>query len=317
MSTDLCPICAIPLIDSGHAYGGEAKQIDCANCGKFEISGSALATMKSSIRENSHARAVLSHAVYRMQKIDEWPQISTSTIAKILENDYLPTPFEQGENLVLLVGERSTPGKHFKVHPLHSRAAVGSQTQEELQFVLQAMIEKQMLVRATGVPGEAADIRLTFDGWEYFQKLQRQSTESAPRIFMAMAYGNQVLASIVNNFFRSSAEQAGFTLNRLDDVPEAGLIDERMRVEIRRACCLISDLTDRNPGAYWEAGFAEGIGKPVIYTCETSVFDEVVHFDTNHHLTIRWDENSPEKAADQLKNSLRATLPHLAKMLDD
>jgi len=35
-----------------------------------------------------------------------------------------------------------------------------------------------------------------------------------------------------------------------------------------------------NPGAYWEAGYAEGLGKPVIYTCEEAKFVEASHFDT-------------------------------------
>ena len=56
-------------------------------------------------------------------------------------------------------------------------------------------------------------------------------------------------------------------------MPKAGLIDDRLRVEIRTSRFLIADLTHENAGAYWEAGFAEGLGKPVIYTCEKSKFD--------------------------------------------
>ena len=77
---------------------------------------------------------------------------------------------------------------------------------------------------------------------------------------------------------------------------KAGSIDERLRVEIRRSRFLIADLTDRNAGAYWEAGFAEGLGKPVIYTCEKSVFEEEkTHFDTNHMHTVLWDFFEPKK----------------------
>jgi hypothetical protein len=37
---------------------------------------------------------------------------------------------------------------------------------------------------------------------------------------------------------------------------------------------LVADLTDRCPGAYWEAGFAHGLGKPVIYMCELKTFED-------------------------------------------
>jgi nucleoside 2-deoxyribosyltransferase len=59
----------------------------------------------------------------------------------------------------------------------------------------------------------------------------------------------------------------GFILRRLDDEPKAGLIDDRMRAEIQASRFVIVDLTHMNRGAYWEAGYAEGLGKPVIYTC--------------------------------------------------
>jgi nucleoside 2-deoxyribosyltransferase len=76
----------------------------------------------------------------------------------------------------------------------------------------------------------------------------------------------------------------------------------------------MADVTHGNNGAYWEAGYAEGLGKPVIYTCERSKFDKVegrggAHFDTNHHLTVLWDSDAMADAADRLKATIRATFP--------
>ena len=70
-------------------------------------------------------------------------------------------------------------------------------------------------------------------------------------------------------------------------------------MEIRTSRFLIADLTHENPGAYWEAGYAEGLGKPVIYTCEKKKFENQVktHFDTNHHLTLQWDSNETDRDA--------------------
>lgn len=64
--------------------------------------------------------------------------------------------------------------------------------------------------------------------------------------------------------------------------------------------------------------YAEGLGKPVIYTCEKEKFEEQkTHFDTNHHLTIIWDDENPEEAAEELKATIRATLPREAKLTDE
>jgi nucleoside 2-deoxyribosyltransferase len=80
---------------------------------------------------------------------------------------------------------------------------------------------------------------------------------------------------------------------------------------------LIADLTHANNGAYWEAGYAEGLGKPVIYRCNRAVFErERTHFDTNHHLTVIWDPAAPTEAAEQLKATIGATLPDEAQLED-
>jgi nucleoside 2-deoxyribosyltransferase len=88
-------------------------------------------------------------------------------------------------------------------------------------------------------------------------------------------------------------------------------------VEIRTSRFLIADLTHENRGAYWEAGFAEGLGKPVIYTCEKSKFGvQKTHFDTNHHETVVWEKENLSEAAEKLKVTIRATLPDEAVMTD-
>jgi hypothetical protein len=135
---------------------------------------------------------------------------------------------------------------------------------------------------------------------------------------MAMPYGIPALGSLVNEHFRPAVLQTGFTLRRLDDEPEAGMIDQRLRVEIRRARFLICDLTDRNAGAYWEGGFAEGLGLPVIYTCEESKLDPMhLHFDTRNSLTVPWSLGDPARAVELLKATIRNTLPEEAKLEDE
>jgi nucleoside 2-deoxyribosyltransferase len=46
-----------------------------------------------------------------------------------------------------------------------------------------------------------------------------------------------------------------------------------MREDISQSCLLLAEMTNYNKGAYWEAGYAEGLKIPVIYLCERSVFE--------------------------------------------
>lgn len=175
---------------------------------------------------------------------------------------------------------------------------------------------KELRGSLTGNHIQINDLALTFDGWEYYETLLK-GRANYRKAFMAMKFGDTVLNEILESVFKPSVKQAGFELFKLDDEPRAGLIDDRLRVEIQSSDFLIADLTHDNLGAYWEAGYAEGLGKPVIYTCEKEKFDlHKPHFDTNHHLTVIWDKSSPEQAGELLKATIRATLPHLAKQND-
>jgi hypothetical protein len=154
---------------------------------------------------------------------------------------------------------------------------------------------------------------LTFQGWQEFDRLKHEIVESR-RAFMAMPFNISKLDHIYESCFRPAVKATGFQLYRIDEKPPAGSIDNRLRVEIRRSRFLIADLTEDNAGAYWEAGFAEGLGRPVIYTCENG---HRTHFDTRQQQTIFWTEDKLDEAAQRLKNTIRATLPSEAELDDN
>jgi nucleoside 2-deoxyribosyltransferase len=105
-------------------------------------------------------------------------------------------------------------------------------------------------------------------------------------------------------------ESVGYKLEVLRDRPAAGLIDNYLRSRLRLCKFVIADLTHANNGAYWEAGFAEGLGKPVIYTCERGVFDvNKTHFDTNHSQTVVWHSDDAQEAHKQLVACIQNTFP--------
>jgi len=91
-----------------------------------------------------------------------------------------------------------------------------------------------------------------------------------------MPFGNPELDHLFMDHFKPTVLQTGFTLKRLDEEQKAGLIDDQLRVEIRQSKFLLAELTESNSGAYWEAGYAEGLGKPVIYLCSNEYFQKTV-----------------------------------------
>ena len=123
---------------------------------------------------------------------------------------------------------------------------------------------------------------------------------------MAMQFNDRELDSLVDNIVKPAVKKnLGYDLVNMKDVQEAGVIDNIMSMKIRNAMFVIADLTHDNNGAYWEAGYAEGLGKPVVYICEKDKFEEMkTHFDTNHRTTITWSKDDH----DQFIKGLIATL---------
>jgi hypothetical protein len=131
---------------------------------------------------------------------------------------------------------------------------------------------------------------------------------------MALEFGHADLDTLVDDFYVPAAKAAGFDLRRLTDNQPAGLIDDQLRVRLTTAWFVVADITHGNLGAYWEAGFAEGSRKPVIYSCAKSVFDSLeksvrVHFDTNHLVTVLWEPGKEAEAGKKLKDHIRWTFP--------
>ncbi|MEW6613988.1 MAG: hypothetical protein AB1401_00730 [Thermodesulfobacteriota bacterium] len=315
MSDQKCPICSSIVTEyKGRGYD-DFHDYNCPVCGPFTITRKALYNLRSENLTEKKS-AVLSYAIRRMQKQNSRPQIDSKILDKILENNYLPSPAEQADNLVLWIGDNiETPGLEIDVNPDLHKAIIGAINNHNFHFIVSSLIEQGLLISKSDMVKR--HVTLSFKGWQRYELIKKGALDSR-KAFMAMPFENDLIDKVYRDYFKKAVEQTGFNLFRIDEKPKAGSIDDRLRIEIRTARFLIAELTDRNHGAYWEAGFAEGLGKPVIYTCESSYFkNEGTHFDTNHLHTVLWEPDKLDEAAERLKITIRASLPEDAKLEDD
>lgn len=315
-----CPVCNTELRTAPLTQASEVREYSCGRCGHFLLTDELLQELPTWLDGFKERRPKISHALRRAQDAKTTPLLSLSTFKKMLEVPF-PSPPEQVDLFIRWIAKTSDcPGEVVPFSKLEAESVVGARSKEGLDFILQ-YIGDEKLAEMQNISGLATRLhdksaKITFKGWEHYEQIRKGSTVYR-KAFMAMQYGKPELENAYTSAFKPSVSQAGFELIRQDQRYRAGLIDNLMRVEIQGADFLIADLTHRNPGAYWEAGFAEGLGKPVIYTCEESVFKrKKTHFDTNHHYTILWNRSNQIQAGEELKATIRASLPHLAKMSD-
>ena len=152
-------------------------------------------------------------------------------------------------------------------------------------------------------------VNLSLDGWERYEE-ERRGEFDGNYGFIAMKFNDDELDEFVRNAVKPAIrEQLGIDLVDLRDVEQAGIIDDIMRVKIRDAKFVIADLTHDNYGAYWEAGYAEGLGKPVVYICEKAKFENAgTHFDVNHCTTVSWSTDDADGCCSRLIATLRRSL---------
>lgn len=190
---------------------------------------------------------------------------------------------------------------------------IGSPSDEITDSVMTELEEKG-LIKVGGI-AEVIDgnlyycVNLSLDGWERYEAEKRGSFDGDYG-FLAMKFGDDKLEAFVHDTLKPTLSKLlGTELWDMRDVAQAGIIDDIMRVTIRDAKFVIADLTHDNLGAYWEAGYAEGLGKPVIYICEKEKFKQKQpHFDVNHCTTVMWSADAPDDCRGELVAVLRRSL---------
>ena len=313
-----CPVCEYPSNVKTWDYG-ERFNVDCPRCGAFCFTRTATRKLENFEAIENDWRWKLSYWLRKGYKEKERLEVNYNVLMEIIDDIKLPKPKEQSNNLMQWLSQNiRRPEDTVKVDPLILAAIVGCKDGDGVHYIALHLQSQKYITYELGNNAPAiVTLGLTFEGWDKVEEL-KSAISSGNIAFMAMQYGDEKHDEIYKTYFKEAVAKTGFDLRRLDENLKAGLIDNQLRIEIRNARLLLADLTDDNNGAYWEAGYAEGLGKPVIYLCERSHFDRFkTHFDTNHHTTIIWDENNLDEALENLKATIRATFPADAKMADD
>ncbi len=92
---------------------------------------------------------------------------------------------------------------------------------------------------------------------------------------------------------------------RIDNKEHTNKICDEIIAEIRRSRFVVAEFTGQRNGVYYEAGFAAGLGIPVICTCrEDNIAD--LHFDIRQYNCIDW--KTPEELFERLRNRILAVI---------
>ena len=246
---------------------------------------------------------------------NDQPEITLGVLLDIEHQRPLPVHAKADRLLKLIsIDTRSEQLGEFVRFPWHWHAGLAwseSTDRPDVQYLLSYLEKKGWLERDPFGPelGEALNWRVSVEGHTRVDELQ--SEENAPdssQSFIAMWF-HESMAEAFEKGIKPAVEDAGYEPLRIDRKEHINKIDDEIIAEIRRSRFLVADFTHGEDGArggvYYEAGFAHGLGIPVIFTCRDDTV-ETLHFDTNHYSHIVWSD--PMDLREKLKNRILAVI---------
>lgn len=163
----------------------------------------------------------------------------------------------------------------------------------------------QDLIRYEFVSPESCNISLTAKAWEIIDTLRNSATDSK-NAFVAMWF-NSSMDKYYSEGIKIAIKDAGYTAVKINTKEFNGEICDEIIAEIKRTKFLIADFSGLRSGVFFEAGFAKGLGREVIFTVREEDVEKLKeHFDTRQYNHIVYD--SPEDLRKKLYNRICATI---------
>lgn len=233
---------------------------------------------------------------------------------EMVESWYPKTFFEKVNLIILALSERQQNEAQKVIFTdkkeLHDLFFVTSHFEGEekerveanqLEFIENYFTEKQLLFIKNDLIRTI--ISLNYKGLELLYDLRRNQ-HVGNSVFVAMRFGKET--KLLRDAIRNGITSAGFEAVFMDEIEHNHQIVPEMLYQIRNSRFVVAELSHHNNGAYYEAGYALGLGKEVIHICNNDSIKNGLHFDVAQINTITYDNLAelPEKLSKRIKATI-------------
>ncbi len=307
--TQLCRVCNCNKVDIPVVAG--MATVNCPLCGQYRISDAPY--IPNEIRKYCHIVSGITRNVWEAtRKPFDVRSDTVAPLERLLKASPIPVPRETDipvkADLIFRHLQRQSqyPGLEVRLKGNQDYSIGFCDCSDELHFCVN-YLEKRGLIEYPHPP-EGADLlcRITPEGWAYLSGIGAEVKDQG---FIAMAFSLDFSNRLRDAGLIPGIEKAGYYPQRIDRKEHNNRIDDEIVAEIRKSKFVVADLTGKNAGAYFEAGFAMGLGKPVIWTCQQAEIDGGnVHFDTRQYSIVSWEPDRFDDFAQRLTQRIEATL---------
>ncbi len=300
-----CILCGEVLRVYEHLQGTERYSAECNKCGKFwsaSFNDTSLGAMTDDDRAmlSAFKRELYEHEspVPNLDTLD-----NEEHIVNIVARYNQKSINEKLDNLVWFLAKQTKYfGDEVDLDLNTDQPITFSKNRFELENIYN--LGKELgRYSSHSMIGSVLPTKVTGDGWAKFEEFKKAGPMSQ-KCFVAMSC-NPELSEIFENGIKRAVEEAGYQPIFIEREEHNEKICDLIVAEIRSSRFLVADITGQRPNVYYEAGFAHGLDKEVIWTCRASEIDDA-HFDTRQYNHIVWD--NPDDLKTKLLNRIRATI---------
>ena len=164
---------------------------------------------------------------------------------------------------------------------------------------------KQRGLYTSMTPAEIGEweFSLTPAGWERIEKITKHNSESK-QAFIAMWFDPKT-RQIYEQGIKPAIEGNGYLSMKIDEKPHNNDITDEILAEICKSRFVVADFTGQRGGVYFEAGYAMGIGVPVIRTVHRDDMKNL-HFDMRQYQHITYA--NPAELQSLLRDHIAKTI---------
>ena len=313
MKKSYCPICGTENVQVREDFDTDRYRYECPRCGGYLITRELKDDLQS--EKNPLTLILVSSWIREQNEIGREVSLTTDVYERLKKDLRMPSISEKQFKLMQALERRTKPGKwiNFRENMEALIAAGWCTSLEELIFWIKTLTERKLLkekgqtymVTRGGIRLDIpSHIQITGSGWDYLDEYKRQKPKDSKKAFIAMWF-DKSMDPILDNAIYPAVEEAGYEPIRIDRVEHIDKVDDKIIAEIRSSKFLIADLTGHRNGVYFEAGFALGLGIPVVWCVREDQLDKA-HFDVRQFNCVVW--KNPQEYKEKLINRIKAAI---------
>jgi hypothetical protein len=275
--------------------------VDCPLCGKYSLVGPEV--VGATYQWTPDMRLPLSCATRQAFENNHSLQLTIDNVESYAAAHRNTRVSDNLNRLLQITAERAgRPNQGARFSTDDDFTLIDSYSREEFDWYIE-WLKRDNLVYQTGAGLYSAQLTLSVAGWNRVQPLSTIGGTPG-HCFVAMWFAPE-LQIVYDNGIALGISDAGFKPIRIDAKEHNNEIPDEIIAEIRNSEFMVADFTGQRAGVYYEAGFAMGLGRKVIWCCREDEISKL-HFDTSHKNHIGW--KTPEELRTRLYKRIRATI---------